>query len=110
MKKYTFHVSGTHCASCKILIEDILSEQTNISNAHVDLKNETVTLNTNETDQHNLAKVLNEKIKGNGYTLSVEKIKEEKKDRVCVFMMGNSETQKDALKETAVYLSSRFQS
>jgi copper chaperone CopZ len=74
MKTYTFHVSGTHCASCKILIEDILGEQTNISNAHVDLKNETVTLDTNEIDQHNLVKVLNEKIKDNGYQLTFDKI------------------------------------
>ncbi len=80
MKTYTFHVSGTHCASCKILIEDILGEQTNVSNAQVDLKNETVTLNAHETDQHNLAKVLNEKIKGNGYTLSVDKIAKVKED------------------------------
>jgi copper chaperone CopZ len=27
IKKYTFHVKGTHCASCKILVEDILKEQ-----------------------------------------------------------------------------------
>ena len=85
MKTYTFHVSGTHCASCKILIEDILSEQTHISNAQVDLKNETVTLDTQEIDQHHLAKVLSEKIKGNGYTLSVEKIKEEKNDNGVIW-------------------------
>lgn len=85
MNTYTFHVSGTHCASCKILIEDILGEQPNISNVQVDLKDETVTLNTNETDQHPLAKVLSEKIKGNGYTLSVEKIKEEKNDNGVIW-------------------------
>ena len=39
--KYTYHVSGTHCASCKILIEDILSEQDFIKSVKVDLKNET---------------------------------------------------------------------
>ncbi len=77
---FTFHVSGTHCASCKILIEDILGEQPNISNIQVDLKKETVTLNTHETDQTLLAKNLSEKIKGNGYSLSVEKLQEEKKD------------------------------
>jgi uncharacterized protein len=85
MKTYTFHVSGTHCASCKILIEDILGEQTNISNAQVDLKNETVTFDTHATDQYKLAKALNEKIKGNGYTLSIEKIKEEKKDNGVIW-------------------------
>jgi sulfite exporter TauE/SafE/copper chaperone CopZ len=80
MKTYTFHVSGTHCASCKILIEDILGEQSNISNSWVDLKSETVTLDTEVTDQYSLVKVLNEKIKDNGYILSVEKIEVEKKD------------------------------
>lgn len=85
MKTYTFHVSGTHCASCKILIEDTLGDQPNISNVTVDLKNETVTLSTNETDQHNLAKALSEKIKDNGYTLSVGKVVEEKKDNGVIW-------------------------
>ena len=38
MKAYTLHVSGTHCASCKILIEDVLNDQDYISSAQVDLK------------------------------------------------------------------------
>ena len=37
MKTYTFHVTGIHCASCKILIEDILSEQDFIKSSKVDL-------------------------------------------------------------------------
>ena len=85
MKTYTFHVSGTHCASCKILIEDILGEEPNISNVHVDLKNETVILDTHEIDQQSLAKNLNEKIQDNGYTLSVEKVTEEKKDNGVIW-------------------------
>ena len=32
LKKYKFHVTGTHCASCKILIEDILNEQDFVKN------------------------------------------------------------------------------
>ena len=80
MNKYTFHVSGTHCASCKILIEDILGDEPNISNVHVDLKKQTVTLSANESNQSELAKTLTEKIQGNGYILSIEKVKEEKKD------------------------------
>lgn len=42
MKQYTFHVSGTHCPSCKILIEDILTEQDGIARASVNLKQKTV--------------------------------------------------------------------
>lgn len=81
MKTLTFHVSGTHCASCKIFIEDVLDEQIGITNTEVNLKNETVSFDTNlDGSQHKLAEVLTEKIKHNGYTLSVEKQTKAKKD------------------------------
>ena len=81
MKTYTFHVSGTHCPSCKIFIEDTLNEQIGIENTQVDLKNKTVSLETTLDDsQHKLAEILTEKIKHNGYSLSVEKKSGEKKD------------------------------
>jgi sulfite exporter TauE/SafE/copper chaperone CopZ len=80
MKTYTIHVSGTHCESCKILIEDILGDEPNISNVHVDIQKQTVTFSTDEHDVHALAKVLTKKIQGNGYTLSVEKVLNEKKN------------------------------
>ena len=81
MKTYTFHVSGTHCASCKILIEDILNEQIGIRNTHVDLKKEIVSVETElDNSKHELAELLTEKIKRNGYTLSVEKIIQENKN------------------------------
>lgn len=79
MKTYTFHVSGTHCASCKILIEDILSEQPGISNVTVNLTKETVTLDADETEPYALTQNLSEKIQGNGYVLSLEKTLREKK-------------------------------
>ena len=80
-KTYTFHVSGTHCASCKIFIEDVLNEQTGIENAHVNLKQETVSFDTSLDDnEQKLAEVLTEKIKDNGYALSIEKKVREKKD------------------------------
>lgn len=75
MKTYTLHVSGTHCASCKILIEEILNEQTGIQNTRVDLQTETVSIETERTASiDELAKILTAKLKPNGYTLSVEKI------------------------------------
>lgn len=81
MKTYTFHVSGTHCASCKIFIEDTLNEQIGIDRVHVDLKHETVSLDTTlEESQHKLAEILTEKIKHNGYSLSVEKKGKEKQN------------------------------
>ncbi|MEK7184917.1 MAG: sulfite exporter TauE/SafE family protein [Patescibacteria group bacterium] len=80
MKKHTFHVSGTHCASCKILIEDILTEQSFIKNVRVNLKKEIVEIET-ESDQNaeRLAQILTDKIKPNGYSLSVEKSIQENK-------------------------------
>lgn len=73
-KTYIFHVSGTHCASCKIFIEDTLNEQDLIQEAHVDLRKETVEIKTesNQTPEE-LAQFLTTKIKRNGYGLTVEK-------------------------------------
>ena len=80
LKLYTFHVSGTHCAACKILIEDILKEQDFIKSAKVDLNKKTVEINTDsDKNQGELAQILTEKIKSNGYILSVEKLILEKK-------------------------------
>lgn len=74
MKTLTFHVAGTHCPSCKIFIEDILNQQIGIEQAQVDLKHETVSIKTSlDESQHKLAEILTEKIKHNGYSLSVEK-------------------------------------
>lgn len=79
MKNYTFHVAGTYCASCKILIEDILNNQEIIKNARVNLKKEIVNFDTDsDTAPEDLARLLTDKIKPHGYTLSVEKIVAEK--------------------------------
>ena len=79
-KTYTFHVSGTHCSSCKIFIEDTLNEQIGIKNTHVDIKKEIVSIETVlDESQHKLAEILTEKIKHNGYNLSVEKKARERK-------------------------------
>lgn len=80
MKTYILHVSGTHCASCKILIEDILSEQDFIQNVKVNLKKETVAIET-ESDKsvEEIVNILNIKIKPSNYTFSTEKIILEKK-------------------------------
>jgi sulfite exporter TauE/SafE/copper chaperone CopZ len=79
MKTHTLHVSGTHCASCKILIEDILNEQDFIQKARVDLKKEIVEVETNSDESpERLAEILTDKIKSNGYVLSVAKTVKEK--------------------------------
>lgn len=84
MKTHTLYVSGTHCSACKILIEDILNEQSDITGAHVDLKKETVEVNTeSEQSGEYWARVLSDKIQPHGYTLSAEKkIPEKKSDDV----------------------------
>lgn len=79
MNTHTFHISGTHCASCKILIEDVLKEQDSILEVDVDLKKETLQIKTNTNqNKEGLAKFLTSKIKSNGYTVSIEKKEKEK--------------------------------
>jgi cation transport ATPase len=74
MKTYTFHISGTHCASCKILVEDALNEQSFIKNALVNLQRETIEIETDSAQSpEDLALMLTNEIKPNGYALSVEK-------------------------------------
>lgn len=86
MKTYVFHVSGTHCPSCKIFIEDVLNAQIGISRAIVDLKRETVSIDTAlDESRHTLAEMLTEKIRHNGYALSVEKKIRVKKDDGAVW-------------------------
>jgi len=73
--------SGTHCASCKILIEDVLGEQDFIQNARVNLKKELVEIETDsDKAPEEIVGILNEKVKPNNYVFSVEKVIEEKKN------------------------------
>ncbi|OIP78509.1 MAG: hypothetical protein AUK16_00065 [Parcubacteria group bacterium CG2_30_44_11] len=79
MKTITLHVSGMHCPSCKILIEDILSEQSDIKNPQVDLKNEIITFKTSRVGTSTAFAIqLTDKTKNNGYSFSVEKPIKEK--------------------------------
>lgn len=86
-QKYILHVSGTHCPSCKIFIEDTLNEQVGIEGTHVDLKNETVSFETTLTeDRQMLAEILTEKIHHNGYSLSIEKKTKERGDNAVIWL------------------------
>jgi sulfite exporter TauE/SafE len=61
------------------LIEDILNEQDFVQNARVDLKKETVEVEINSDESpEKLAEILTDKIKPNGYVLSVAKTVKEK--------------------------------
>ncbi len=86
MKTLTFHVTGIHCASCKILIEDVLNEQIGINRTNVDLKHKTVSIETTlDESQHKLAEILTEKIRHNGYSLSVDKQARERKNNGVIW-------------------------
>lgn len=74
MKTHTFHVSGTHCASCKIFIEDAIKEEKFVRRASVDLENETLLVETESTETpQELAEFFTGKIQANGYRVFVEK-------------------------------------
>lgn len=74
MTTYRFHVSGTHCASCKIFIEDTLEEQEFVTSARVDLRKKTLEIETDSPESPEvLAERLTKKIQSNGYRVLVEK-------------------------------------
>lgn len=81
MKTFTFHVSGTHCASCKIFIEDTLNDEEGVESVKVDLKKELVEIETNSNQTpEELSKRLTDKIASHGYKLSVEKLTDTKQN------------------------------
>lgn len=84
MKNHTLHVSGTHCASCKILIEDALGEENIVKRIEVNLRTETLDIDTyDDIDSSELAKFLTSKIEQSGYKVFTEKIiKEKEKDNI----------------------------
>lgn len=83
MKKYTFHVLGTHCPSCKILIEDILMEQDFIKSTSVDLKKEIIDIELdNARSEDDVLIVLNKKLNSHNYVFSNDKLEMENTDNM----------------------------
>ena len=81
MKQHIFHVSGTHCPSCKILIEETLIEQDGITKATVNLKQNTVFIECeNDENTKDLVCTLSQKIESYGYHLAEKKFKTETTD------------------------------
>ncbi|OGG78516.1 hypothetical protein A3A36_00450 [Candidatus Kaiserbacteria bacterium RIFCSPLOWO2_01_FULL_52_12b] len=73
-KTYTFHVSGTHCAACAVLIEQILAEQANIESAKVFLSSRQVTvIGIFSESPEKIAEELSKLVQSHGYAISVEK-------------------------------------
>lgn len=77
MKQYSFHVSGTHCKSCKILIEDIVGEENGITDVHVNLTEQILRCNATEESKEKVLQRLAKKLEPHGYTLSNHAIKED---------------------------------
>lgn len=92
MKQYIFHLSGTHCESCKIFIEDTLSSCGFIAKAHADIGKGLLTVETNkERDEKVLSETLTELLKECYYIVSLEKKsskKESKKDFWKAVLIG----------------------
>lgn len=74
-----FHVTGMHCASCEVLIEDNLKEATGVQHAKASLaKKEVVIEGTFSESPEALAQKFSERIQEHGYSLSVEETKTNK--------------------------------
>lgn len=74
MNKHLFYISGTHCPSCKIFIEDTLAEEEFVASAKVDLKRELLELvSHDERAPEELVAILTSKIKANGYAVWLER-------------------------------------
>lgn len=84
MNQYTFHVTGTHCKSCKLLIEDLLSEVPGVDNAVVDLARKTVVLNAQDTNSQSLIDQLNAKLVPSGYSLSLDQKSKNSQPKVSI--------------------------
>lgn len=88
MHHYLLHVRGTHCNACKILIEDTLGGQSEIEKVHVDLKHETVAVDT--TSQQPIAELVGrwtKLIEAHKYHLSLEKETEKKDFKSAVYAL-----------------------
>jgi len=70
---YTLYVSGTHCNACKVLIEDVLSEQPDLQHPTVSLQDETIAVSVlGDTNPQDLAQRFTTLLTPHGYTVSVE--------------------------------------
>lgn len=79
MKKYSFHITGTHCRSCQIFVEDLLSDMPGVQNPHVHLATKMLTLEADDTDSTTLLERLTPRLAPNGYAITVEKTDTPKK-------------------------------
>lgn len=74
MTTHILHVSGTHCPSCKVLIEDLLGEQPGVSRVDVNLSKRIVTIEGSISDDpEKISSEWSQLLAPHKYTLSAEK-------------------------------------
>ncbi len=74
---YTFHVHGMHCNACTLLIEETFKEQPNVTSVQASLGSHQVRVTGDFTDAPEaIAEQLTALVKGHGYTITVEKMKQ----------------------------------
>lgn len=56
MKTTTYHVSGMHCSSCKLLLEDVCKEIIGVSACEVDVASSTMMVTHEDTFDMSLVK------------------------------------------------------
>jgi len=86
MSEHRLYVSGTHCAACKVLIEETLGEQHGVTSVKVDLAGECVDIacDTQETAAA-LADRWTPLLKPHGYALSAEKAAAKKELKTLLY-------------------------
>ena len=86
--KHTLYVSGTHCASCKVLIEDMLTEHTEVHNASVDLVKEQVHIELKvPCEAHEAVSRLSPLIESHGYRLSIEPLQKKMDAKSLIYAL-----------------------
>jgi len=80
MKQYTFYVHGMHCASCVMVIEEVLREVHGVKNVKANLHTRIVVVEGEwKKTPNEVAEFLTSFVKKNGYTFSLEKEEKERK-------------------------------
>ena len=71
MVKYSYYITGLHCASCVLVIEDRLEKEKGIKSVNVDLKKQTITIESKKIISVN---TLNQIFQKNNYQFSDDTI------------------------------------
>lgn len=76
MQKYTFHINGLHCSSCKTLVENIINEQKGVAKVSVNLTKQTLVVEgefSTNVDEKKLIADWSKVLTPHNFSLSLEK-------------------------------------